>query len=346
MIKKRAAQIALLSSSLWLRSGLLFSNDQTLDQSLVNKSFFTQQSELCRALRLVDLEALGEKMPVIKLLYSSVEGIVSQIEAQDSKKLQSFFHPRLGVSVEIIDKVLSKITASAVGPLEVSLYKLWALNASQADSKGLYCEDEALTIYPQYGYPLQFALWISFLGKQELSRLFVQLVFAHDKWYIATFHAQKWSHQQKIYENWLAEAKQLAENKKIIEAYSFAEIAKKLTFGSGYYKLEATEQIESWQQSVMSTDQFASSIKKVLNDEKIIHTSPLFAQLGVGLLVRFLLPKELSAVEIRQHCESSLAKLNKEMWFKTTFKGLRCSYTLEGEALDREGRLGSLWLNL
>lgn len=268
------------------------------------------------------------------------------IKNNDSESLLTLFHPRLGMKRGTAKELLASQRATLGAPLESSTLMLWALNTVDGTPTPLACggvENSNITVWPQFGYNLQFGVWLQLMGQKELGRIFLTIVPKDGQWYIAALHYQQWTHSGKTYEHWYQAAQQdLAENFKPA-AFLKLDIASKLIDGRDEFRLGVFDQLIEFQNSVMSKTDFDKEIRNALTGWNIVYVSSILAKDGAGLAVRVELPKEISTMAMKDDCGKIGRTLQKQPWF-AKIDGIKCSYIIKGEDQSRDGRLGGFYL--
>lgn len=272
--------------------------------------------------------------------------LASGLENKDQPSLRKLFHPRLNVGSSAINGVFGKMKASLGKKVEASVHTLWALYTKDKSADDILCSEEEMTISPQYGYELQFGVWISLLGEKELGKVYATIVPSNGHFYIGAFHFQVWTHKSKNHLDWIAEADKDYEKKDFVSAYIKYDLAKKLIFGNTHFKLQIEDKIQNFLESNLNKNAWETELANIVSPEKIIYATSILTREGAGLKLRFLIPKELSAVDIKKHCKEKYTMLmNKTPWFKN-LDGLRCGYNLPHEAkLNKDGFLGSIFVD-
>jgi hypothetical protein len=157
-----------------------------------------------------------------------IADLIRAIRTKDALVLQPMFHPRLNTGLFALKEALAKIDATFGGPLDVSIYRLWALNTVDGSAKGLECVDDKVTVYPHYGYSLEFGLWLQVMGQKEVGRIFTTIVPVEDKWYLGSFQSQQWTHAGKDPSAWIDDAAKDVSKGLKESAYVKYDIASKL----------------------------------------------------------------------------------------------------------------------
>lgn len=278
-------------------------------------------------------------------LNTLLELLNSSVKSLDHFPLRKLFHPHLAVSSSALKNVLASVRGNLGEKLEVSTETLWALYTKDGSSKEIQCESDAVEISPQYGYDLQFGAMISILGKNEIGKIFVTIVPSNGNFYIGAFHFQMWTHKGKDYLAWVKEADEDFKNKHFMASYIKYDLAKKLIYGKTFFKLNFESKLDTFLDTNLNKSTWEKEIANSLPSDKIIHASSMLSAEGAGLMLRFLIPKELSAHDIRAHCTRVHQDLYKTDWFKE-IHGVRCGYNLPHEAdLDKDGFLGSIFVD-
>lgn len=278
-------------------------------------------------------------------LDSLLNKLITGIEQSDQPQVRKLFHPSLKVSSASINNVLAKIKGNNGKNVRLSVEKLWALYTLDGSAENIPCEEDNISISPQYGYDLQFAAWISVAGEKELAKIFISVVPVKENLFIGAFNLKNWTHNGKDHLSWIKEADKDYKDKIFGIAYLKYDIARKLLFGKSYYEFDDQSKIEEFIEQNLNKKQFEKAIQDELTQQKILRVNSILATGGVGLMIRFLIEKEWSAHAIREHCKKNYLKLNEKKWFKN-LNSLRCGYNLPHEKdPTRDGILGSILID-
>jgi hypothetical protein len=275
-------------------------------------------------------------------LDSFVKLIVGGIKNRDPKALQPLFHKRLNIEQGAIEGTFAKLESMFGKPYDVSVYRVWALNTVDGSPKGVACDDDRLTVFPQYGYPLQMALWLQIQGPLELGRLFVSVVPANGRWNIGAFHAQQWTHASKDFATWTEEAQKASYMGYKEAAYILYDIAAKLLDAGGHIDFALRDDLIKTREAILTTAAWETAIKAQLKAWDVVYLASLLVPDGAGLLVRVRMPKEISVEAIKSECGKIVETLAKNPWH-TQLSGARCSFLLPNEDAAKEGAMGGIY---
>lgn len=297
-----------------------------------------------RACQQVQIHPKGGIDTLDKDLDTFLKDLIGAIQSRKELALQPLFHKRLNIPIPAITETFSRVDSLLGPPLEVSIYRLWALNTVDGSTKGIDCSGEGITIYPQYGYPLQFGLWLQLMGKNELGRIFVSIVPADGRWNIGVFHSQQWTHTSMDGSVWLEEGKKSVSKELKEAAFVKFDLAQKLLDGGGFIELaQRSEAIEA-RDRLMSKADWEQSIKKILSGFDVIYSSSLLVLDGAGILTRLQVPEELSMVAIKEKCNQVAKKIRSTPW-GADLGGLRCAFNLPTEDPKKDGAMGGIYLS-
>lgn len=261
-----------------------------------------------------------------------------------SRALLPHFHPKLNTKYEDLDKVIQRIKFVLGEPLEVSLFRLWEIENPNEGIEGIFCDDnKEYEINPHYGYKHHYVAWFAALGKKELGRVFMTIVKQDGSWKYGFFHFHKWTHLEKDYNAWIANGNKDISNKKDMSAYIKFSIAQKLLEGNPHFQIKKREELDQFIEKNLSKKDWLEKVRQIFPGQTILTADSVFSSTGLGMLLRFEIKKELSTVEIREHCTKQLNELKKLDWF-FDIEGTKCSYVVKGEPRDKEGQLGSIYL--
>ena len=276
-------------------------------------------------------------------LDSFLKKLMETIQARDEKAMLPLFHPRLNIGIPAVSQTLARIGSVYGLPIDVSMLQLYALNTVDGTPGPIPCAKDSLTIYPQYGYPLQFGVFLQILGKVELGRLFVSAVYTNDRWYIGALHSQQWTHAEKSGMDWAAAAKDDLAAKRPLAAWAKYDLAVKLFDGGKFVSYAAKMPLETARDQIMSKAEWQKAIQAALPGKAIEHTAMLLVVDGVGILLRQRVAAEISLETMKKECRQAAKTLAKSPVSKG-FTGIRCSFIMPKEDPTKEGGLGGLYL--
>ena len=294
----------------------------------------------CGLVKTIDKEAVSK---LDSDLDKFLKELVAAIKSRDEKSLQPLFHRRTNTTLAAIGESHARM-ASVVGlPLDVSIYKLWALNTVDGTAKGLNCEDEGVTAFPQYGYPLQFGVWLQVMGKAEIGRIYLSIVPADGRWNIGSYHFHQWTHAEKDAGTWVKEAFAARDAGDLTGAYMRFDLAKKLLNAGKFLEIPASVDAEKARESIMTSEKFIETVRMGMTKEETPFIATLLVVDGVGLLYRLRVAEEISTNDIKKRCRDHALKVKRETWAKG-ISGLRCSFLMPKEAPEKEGALGGIYI--
>lgn len=277
-------------------------------------------------------------------LNKTLQDLKNGVGTNNAAMLKPLFHPRLKVTTAAIDEVLSKQKVIVGKNFTTQIEQVWTVYNKDRKVDRLPCEDDLLQISPLYGYEYQISTWLQSTGEKEAGRLFVTLVPKDKTWYIGNFHWHQWTHKAKDYRNWTEEADGLFKNKNYLAAWVYYDLARKLLHGKTYFLHAGETIIGGHQKDFAPGTSWQAEVLSLFPSDKVVHVASALTTEGAGLLMRFAIDKELSAVDIRDHCRRSLRTLIGQPWFGP-LSGIRCGYVLPREARDKDGVLGSLYMD-
>lgn len=294
----------------------------------------------CALVKTIDKEAVAK---LDKDLDKFLKDLLAAVKSRDEMSLQPLFHKRTNTSLAAIGESHARM-ASVVGlPLDVSIYKLWALNTVDGTPKGLNCDDEGVTAFPLYGYPLQFGLWLQVMGKTEVGRIFLSIVPAEGRWNIGSYHFHQWTHAEKDAGTWVKDAFSARDAGDLTGSYMRFDLAKKLLNAGKFLEIPAALDAEKAREAIMSSDKFIETVRMGMTKEDVPFIATLLVVDGVGLLYRMRVAEEISTVDIKKRCREHATKVKNQTWAKG-ITGLRCSFLMPREAPEKEGALGGIYI--
>jgi hypothetical protein len=171
------------------------------------------------------------------------------------------------------------------------------------------------------------------------------VVPSEGRWYLGAWHFQQWSHAEKDYVAWIEAARKAKQAKAIEASFVMYDIARKLISNNRFLELADEAPLLKEQGETMSESAWQTSMRAVLKDYDVIHVSSLLADDGPGLLIRFRIAEEMSAVAIRNHCQTVTKLFLEQKWYGDFMGGIKCSYVIKGEPEDKEGALGGMFIS-
>jgi hypothetical protein len=269
--------------------------------------------------------------------------ILKSLKEKDHKTLTSLFHKRLKVNKFVIKEAMMSLDNTYVPPLDITLFKLWALNTVDGTPKPLGC-GERFNIYPLYGYNLQFGVWLQVMGQKELGRIYLGLVPTEGRWNIGSFHKQQWTHDGKDFISWTENATKTARTGDKMAAWVFYDLATKLLDGGGFLDMGIKKEIEEARNSLMTREEWDHNIKPALKEWDVGYLGTLFVNNGAGILVRLKTKKEVFDKKITTICKKVGEAIMTLPWTRH-MQGVRCSFVLPKENPKKEGFLGGVYLS-
>jgi hypothetical protein len=337
-------QKVIICWSILIASAAAFANDDPVE--LMRKKIFAESLDKAACLtfpkNLKD-DAKSIDPNLVKFLNDLKMGF----QGSNAKAMLPLFHPRMKAGLTQVKEILASQRGTLGGPLEASIYMLWALNTVDGSPGPLNCggvENSNITIWPQFGPNLQVGVWLQIMGQKELGRVFAVLVNKDNQWYLASLHYHQWTHVGKNYEHWYGLAKQDLDANLKPAAYVKLDIAAKLVDGRDQFKLGIYDEIVKAQETVMSKDAFESELRSLLKDWKIVYLSSILAKNGAGIAFRIEVPQEISTNALKEDCGKMAKVLAAQKWFQK-LDGFKCSYIMKGEDPSKEGKLGGFYIS-
>lgn len=268
------------------------------------------------------------------------------LEARNTSQLAQFMHPRLHTTSAQISKAIGSLNIEPDSP--VSLHELWAVYSHDHSSDDVECRPHGMILSPLYGYELQFMVWFSLAGRQDMARVFMGVVPVNGQLYVGVLRSQMWTHNSHTPTQWVAQADQELARGDVMSAYVKYKIAQMLIDGGSYYKLALETKIEEYLKRRNATQTWFSQVNELIvpqSSERLVKASPLLTQGGAGIYFKFGLQEEWSSKQINDHCQSLLKNLQKHQVMKH-LNGIRCGYHLPLETdYTKDGVMGSLYLS-
>jgi len=269
--------------------------------------------------------------------------LITAIQKKNDKELQPLFHPRLGVSLNALGEILARMDNTYGAPLDISIYRLWALNTVDGSPQTLPCPGERLQVYAQYGYPLQFGLWLQAMGSKELGRIYVSIVPTSGTWQIGGFHVAQWTHASKDAEGWATEAEQDKAKGLRESAFAKYDLAVKLADAGKLLTLEGHDELIKKRDAVQSRADWEKAVTEAARPAQVLYTATILVSGGAGILVRQKIDAEISVETMKKDCQALTQRIMEKPWSGGLI-GVRCAYNLPKEDPKTDGALGGLFV--
>ncbi len=280
-----------------------------------------------------------------------VEKISSGMRKGDAADLVSLFHPRLKMTSPVLANNLAELHARYVDPVDIAPLKVMWLDTVDGDPGPIPCDFDGAVLNPLYGYSQQASLWLQASGQADIARVMIGIVPVPDSrgggWKIGYFHIQQWTHAGKDPLAWIESARAARDKKQSFGAWAQFDIAEKLLRSSGFASYAAQSGAAAERDAMMSRKDW---LAKAGGNSGSIPGGPVFEEAvsllapgGAGVWMKLRLAKELSTVEIQDHCKS-VAKSLTQAKLSGGLSGVRCSYYLPRESLAKDSATGGLFV--
>jgi hypothetical protein len=277
-------------------------------------------------------------------LTAALQKLIAGIQMGDDKALLPMFHPQIKVTNSQIKIALSSISRMSGSKIDVSLLRAYALNNLSGETSPIPCLEDSFALHPLYGHPLQAGIWLQAAGSDEITRIYVILIPAKDRWQIGAWVVQQWTHTGKDFTTWFEQGKALVLKHDDLAAWLQFDLAEKLLGGGKFIVFPAAKEVAAERNKLFGGKSLIDILSPKFANDKLVYTASLLSRKGVALLLRFQIPGEWSSVAIMAHCRAKLKTLAEEPWMKA-MAGIRCSYVVPSESKDREGVLGGIFLD-
>ena len=315
--KNRVAHLVPLSKAFFILLGL--------------SSLFSPSSLKASSCQKISLKDISLEFPKVS---NSVKKIKDFWETGEASSLEDEFHPRLKISKDKLSS-LHFFESMRLGSIKSILEQSWKVISTEQKPENLYCEADGIEILTHYGYPFQFNFWLKLVGEKEQGVLFFSMVPKEDRFYIGSFKVLKWTHLGINYKDW---AKRAFETKNFESRYLNLDIAKKLTLGEPFFRLDAQAEISELQEKIWKDEkEFLAYFQKVLPDFALKRVATVFNSNGIGLKFSLVLSSHLT---LRNKCQ----KLKKALSVQAIYpflSGIRC----EAVGVGKKNKKSSLYLS-
>jgi hypothetical protein len=285
--------------------------------------------------------------PAIDSFATTVETIAAGLKKGDAASLASLFHQRLKMTSAVLANRLAELRARYGDPVDISPLKAMWLDTVDGDPAPIPCDFDGVTVNPLYGYSQQASLWFQASGQADIARIMIGVVPVPQSrgggWKIGYLHVQQWTHAGKDPLAWIESARVTRDQKHPIGAWTQFDIAEKLLRGSGFATYAAQSGAISERDAIMSPKQWLAEIARHSNGLAFEDAVSLLAPRGAGVWMKVRLAKELSTVEIQDHCKAVAKNLTTSK-LSDGLSGIRCSYYRPGESLAKDSATGGLFV--
>jgi len=305
----------------------------------------TLNTPSCRLIKTDPRGTIALATPLTATLQAQISSIIAAVRTKDDKALQPLFHSRLNVSLAALGETFGKLDFTYGAPYDVSIYRLWALNTIDGSPVAQSCPGDQVKVFPQYGYPLQFGLWLQVMGQKEIGRIFISLVPVQSKWVIGAFRTQQWTHAGKDYAEWADLAAKASHASFKQSAFIKYDLAAKLADGGTFVELAVQPDLLKARDAVMTPAQWSEEVKAAVKGYDVVYVATILVVGGDGILLRLRSAKDLSLEEMTAQCKGIAKNLSNQPWTGQV-TGIRCSFLLPGEDPKKDGAMGSLYTEL
>jgi hypothetical protein len=209
--------------------------------------------------------------------------------------------------------------------------------------QSLACHDERLSVYAQYGYPLQFGLWLQAMGSKELGRIYVSIVPVAGTWQIGGFHVQQWTHESKDALAWAADADKDQAKGLRESAFAKYDLAVKLADTGKLLELADYSGLANKRDTIESRADWEKAIIDAAKPAQVLYTATILVTGGAGILVRQKIDAEISVETMKKDCQALTQRIMDKPW-SGGLVGVRCAYNLPKEDPKTDGALGGLFV--
>ncbi len=277
-----------------------------------------------------------------------VDDLERDLETANTPDFIQKFHSRAGMDLTKAGDIFARITAVGSRKFsgsDVSVFRIWALNTVNGSSQPLSCTEDAVSIVPRFGYPLQISLWLQVTGPVELGRMY--LVFVPDKdkqWKIVYWHHQQWTHQNLDAEKWLKLALEDSAAGRKMAAFAKLDVAHKLLDTGPYLLTQLRFDLAATRDAQEKDGTWDELLRNALKGKEVAYTGTALADDGAAALVRFRLQREKSTYDLKEFCLNA----GREFFSQprsTGIAGFQCSFVGPLEEASKEGILGGFYLS-
>lgn len=291
----------------------------------------------------------GSPDPELLKVATIITELEQAIEKSDTQTLLRMWHPRVRPTQKRLSELLTKLHFGLGKPVDLSLLRSWQVisdNSTQSIRKGIPCRYDDVTFFPLYGYSPQYGVLYQALGQKELGRLVLILVKVKQSFQIGFMHYGKWTHDGKNPSQWMELATRAKSDGIQRLAYLYSQIGAKLTRPNPHTAFASHQEFNDFSKQISNSTDELRALQIDFPGYKLAAWDTALVADGMGLSLRFVLPKEISSTQIRSHCLEQYSRMQELTWSKNQLQAIKCSYTIAGEEPeDREGRLGSILLH-
>ncbi len=286
-------------------------------------------------------EALQKDNPK---LAQKLDETIKLIAAQDSKKLRNLFHPRLKTSPDAIEKSFKSAESGYGKNWDVSVYRRWLLTYPAGKATFVPCPQDNLSVLTHYGYEQHHGIWLQLQADKELARIFLSFVEKDKEWYIGAFDIHQWTHKEIDYTGYFQKAEKSLAEKKNLQAFIYLDLADKLSNMEPFVKIVDRDIIQKKKGETLTLEKFKNATAKIAEPKALEYIATAFSADGAGLIVRYLVSLEDSFKSYKNSCIELARKFYEQAELSET-NGLTCGFLLKGEPVDKNGKIGSYYVN-
>jgi hypothetical protein len=278
-------------------------------------------------------------------LHQLVNQLMTQLKNEEPKGFDKLFHPRAKVKPDTGERTFAILKHRYQQDWNFSIFRVWAFFHPEKQKDIHHCEDDqSLSLVTDHGYQLQYGVWIQIMGQNELGRIYATIAPYKNRLWVTNFHIQQWTHNGQDWQSWVeAGNKALADNKRI-KAYIAYDIAQKLLDGGHLIIYKIKKDIIEQRDKLFTQQKLVKAINQELDKHAIVYAGTIMTKKGTGLIVRIQLAKMIPSTEMRTRCKAIGRNLIETPWLQGK-GGLRCSYILKGQPVDRDSRIGGYYFN-
>jgi len=109
--------------------------------------------------------------------------------------------------------------------------------------------------------------------------------------------------------------------------------------------MDLSEKVATLRQQTYTPSSWLEFWQKKFPDRKIVDVDTVFADDGVGLLLRLELPGEIAAEKLQADCKELSRQFFDASDLSLGMRAFKCSFVIKGENPKREGVLGGILIN-
>ncbi len=278
-------------------------------------------------------------------LQTFLNDFLDTLKAGKYSDLNRFFHSQSKARADIGDKIQAILENRYDKPWQWSLFRAWRIQVPDGKKAILsHCPDaDGASVISLFGQQKQFALWLQIMGQNELGRLILAVAPEKGSLKLVGLRIQQWTQNGEDWEKWVQKAQTYQTDKNSKQAYLSFDVAQKLLQGEDLVLYPQRQAIWAERDKVFEPKQLLNSVNDGAQVKTIAYVGSLLAKEGTGLLIREIVPNDLSTRTYKDMCEKRAKALISDGWLQKG-QGIRCNFIMNGMDPLQDSGLGGFYL--